>query len=219
MKLARAGLLLCALIGSASLHAQTDELEALKQRSQAGERKATRALAEAYYLGRSGVQQDFTQAAHWYRKLAAQGDAAAQTSLGLMYARGIGVDKNMSEARKWWSLAAAQDDPGAQHNLGMVFLEGQGVAPDPSHALHWFRRAAARGHVLAQRIAGLMHIEGNGIERDVLTGAVWLVIAAERGDEGAQEALKTLSPRLGADTIAQARARAAPWLAKYNQLR
>lgn len=220
MKLALAGALLCALVGAGALHAQPPyDLGALQQRSEAGDRKATRTLAEAYYLGRGGVQQDFAQAARWYRRLAAQGDAPAQTSLGLMYARGIGVDKDMTEARKWWSLAAAQNDPGAQHNLGMVFLEGQGVAPDPSHALHWLRRAAARGHVLAQRIAGLMYIEGNGTERDALTGAVWLVIAAERGDEGAQEALKTLSPRIGAETLSQARSRAAPWLAKYSQQR
>jgi len=129
------GLLILALAG-APLHAEeTISVDELRSRSEAGDKTATRALAEAFYVGRGGVAQDFAQAALWYRKLASQGDAGAQTSLGLMYARGLGFPKNMAEARKWWSLAAAQNDPGAQHNLGMVYLEGAGVAVDAPQAL------------------------------------------------------------------------------------
>ena len=210
-------LLLAALVGS-PLHAQeTLGIDQLKIRSDAGDKTATRAIAEAFYLGRGGVEQDFTQAAHWYRKLATQGDPAAQTSLGLMYARGLGFPRNMAEARKWWSLAAAQNDPGAQHNLGMVYLEGAGVAVDAAQALHWFQRAAARGHVLAQRMLGLMHFEGKGTARDELTGITWLKIAAENGEEGAQETLKVVSGRVSAELLAKASMRAADWLAAEKE--
>ena len=74
--------------------------------------------------------QDFKQAAYWYEKLAKQGDRRAQTSLGLMYARGYGVDKNVATARKWWSFAAAQNDPGAEYVLGGMFDAGEGVPRD-----------------------------------------------------------------------------------------
>jgi hypothetical protein len=49
-----------------------DTVEDLKVRSDGGDKAATRALAEAYYLGRRGVEQDFQAAAHWYRRLATQ---------------------------------------------------------------------------------------------------------------------------------------------------
>ncbi len=80
-------------------------LNELKIRAEAGDRTSTRQIAEAHYLGK-GVDQDYKLAAHWYEKLAKLGDARAQTSLGLMYARGYGVEKNMPLAMKWLNLAA-----------------------------------------------------------------------------------------------------------------
>ena len=41
-------------------------LSDLKIRAEAGDRAATRRIAEAYYLGR-GVDRDFKLAAYWYR--------------------------------------------------------------------------------------------------------------------------------------------------------
>ncbi len=52
------------------------DLEQLKTRATAGDRNATRQLAETYYIGR-GVDQDLKQAAHWYEVLAKQGDPRA----------------------------------------------------------------------------------------------------------------------------------------------
>jgi len=186
--------------------------EALRERADAGDVRAVRALAEAYYLGRGGVEQDFVEAARWYRKLAAQGEASAQTTLGLMYARGWGLAPNLAEARRWWSLAAAQNDPGAQHNLGMVYLQGQGVARDLPQALHWFQRAAERGHVAAQRILGLMYFDGEGTARDVDAGLTWLTIAAENGEEAAQQALQAIGHKVSAQSRSDARARALDWI-------
>jgi TPR repeat protein len=209
-------LLLC-LLSAPPLQAQdASGLDALQQRAASGDRGAIRRLAESYALGRDGLPQDYARAAAWYRKLAAQGDAQAQTTLGLYYARGYGVAKDPAKARRWWSLAAAQNDAGAQHNLGMSYLEGEGVAADPGRALYWLRHAAARGHVLAQRILGLMYLEGRGTARDEVQGAMWLTVAAERGEEGAQQSLKLLGPRLGAATLDEANKRAAEWLAKFK---
>lgn len=187
-------------------------LDTLRARAEAKDRAAMRALAEAYYLGRGGAAQDFPEAARWYRVLAADGDASAQTTLGLMYARGLGLPKSLAEARRWWSLGAAQNDPGAQHNLGMVYLEGQGVAPDLPQALHWFQRAASHGHVASQRLVGLMHYEGKGTAADPVTGLMWLTIAAQNGEEGAQLALDAIGANATDEQRAHARARAQEWL-------
>jgi TPR repeat protein len=79
--------------------------------------------------------EDLTQrAADWYLRLAKTGDARAQTSLGLMYARGYGVPKNLAEAHRWWNFAAIQNDPGAQYNLGLTYVRGEGVTVDYERA-------------------------------------------------------------------------------------
>ena len=208
---------LVALAASLCLGVQAQDainIDDLKMRSDAGDKAATRALAEAYYTGRGGVEQNYQSAALWYRRLASQGDARAQTSLGLIYARGLGFERNFAEARRWWSLAAAQNDPGAQHNLGVVYLEGQGVAADPSQALHWFRRAAASGHVLSQRILGLMLYDGEGTAPDRIGGLMWLTIATENGEEVAEQTLKLLAERVPAAQMNEARSRAKEWLKK-----
>src|SRR5262245_58031054 len=110
MRHSAAALVACLCLSHAALGQNAIDVEELKIRAAKGDKGATRTLAEAYYLGRHGVEQDFQTAALWYRRLAAQGDARAQTSLGLMYARGLGFEKNLGEARRWWSLAAAQND-------------------------------------------------------------------------------------------------------------
>ena len=50
----------------------------------------------------------------WYRKAAEQGNAYAQSNLGVMFENGLGVAKNYVEAHKWHVLAStagyADDD-------------------------------------------------------------------------------------------------------------
>ena len=48
---------------------------------------------------------------------AEQGDAEAQSVLGLMYSLGLGVPKDDQEAIKWWRKSAEQGHSDAQTNL------------------------------------------------------------------------------------------------------
>lgn len=210
-------LLLAACFGTAAAQEKIS-VDDLKVRSAAGDRSATRQLAEMYYVGRGGVGQDFKEAAVWYEKLAKQGDARAQTSLGLMYARGYGVAKNMDTARKWWSFAAAQNDPGAQFNLGVIYSRGEGVEPDYPQAAQWLNRASQRGHVQAQRVLGLLYYEGKGVERDPVRAYYWLKVAALQGDDVSEEALKTIGKGMSAEQVREAGAQADEWMKKYKKI-
>lgn len=184
----------------------------LTLRADAGDRTAMRALAEAYYAGQNGADQDFTKAAAWYRKLAKTGDPRAQTSLGLMYARGYGVGKNLAEAHRWWNFAAAQNDPGAQFNLGLTYIQGEGVTADPARAARWFREAAQHGHVLAQYNLGLLLHEGKGVERNPQEAYFWVKVAALQGDEYAERNLAAMGTGLSAALKQKADNRAAEWM-------
>ena len=130
--------------------------EDLRIRAEAGDKTATRQLAEAYYLGREGVEQNFAEAARWYLKLAQQGDVRAQTTIDLMYSRGYGGEKDPQAAHRWWSFAAAANDPGAQYNLGLSYAKGDGVAQDYAQAVQWYSKAAQRTHVQAQFNLGML---------------------------------------------------------------
>ena len=59
------------------------------------------------YEDGQGVPQDYKQAVKWYTKAAEQGDADAQSNLGVMYANGQGVPQDNVSAHMWFNLAAA----------------------------------------------------------------------------------------------------------------
>jgi uncharacterized protein len=78
------------------------------------------------------------------KKRAAQGDAAEQAELGLMYANGHGgVPQDYAAALKWYRLAAAQGEANAQFLLGSMYETGQSVPQDYVQAHKWFNLAAA----------------------------------------------------------------------------
>jgi uncharacterized protein len=207
------------LAGAAAVASPQDkvDIEDLKARSAAGQRAATRQLAEMYYVGRGGVEQNFSEAARWYERLARQGDPRAQTSLGLMYARGYGVEKNLETARKWWSFAAAQNDPGAQYNLGVIYSRGEGVEQDYGRAAQWLRLAAQRGHIQAQNNLGLLYHEGKGLERDPVRAYFWLKVATLQGDDVSQQALVNVGKAMSAEQIREAEGEAAEWMKKMKK--
>jgi hypothetical protein len=81
------------------------------------------------------------------QKAAKQGDAGAQSSLGLMYYLGEGVPQDYTKAAYWFQKAAEQGHAQAQCNLGVMYRDGQGVPKD--EAAYWFQKAADQGHAWA----------------------------------------------------------------------
>ena len=77
-----------------------------------------------------------------WRKQAAQGDAHAQTTLGLLYSTGDGVPHDPRTAIKWFRKAAEQGDGFGQLMLATKYFEGDGVAQDPVKGLAWAILAA-----------------------------------------------------------------------------
>ena len=86
---------------------------------------------------------NYAQAMKLLLPLASQGDASAQSNLGLMYANGEGVTQDYKEAVKWYQLAAAQGYTAAQFNLGFMYTNGQGVIQDYNEEVKWYKLAAA----------------------------------------------------------------------------
>jgi hypothetical protein len=79
------------------------------------------------------------------RKLAEQGDPAAQFALGARYATGEEVKQDYTEAVRWFGLAADRGHILAQATLGAYYWAGRGVSPDLTKAYFWSALAQAGG--------------------------------------------------------------------------
>jgi TPR repeat protein len=89
------------------------------------------------------------------RTKAEQGNAAAQSNLGVMYRQGNGVTRDYGEAVKWYRKAAEQGYATAQFNLGGMYDQGNGVTRDYVESYVWFSLAAAQGDDDAKRALNL----------------------------------------------------------------
>ena len=132
---------------------------------------------------------DYETALKILQPFAEQGDAWAQTILGIMYAKGEGVSEDFAEAVKWYREAAEQGDADAQHNLGSMYALGQGVSEDFAEAVKWWLLTAEQGHAKAQATLGLMYYSGLGVAEDDAEAVKWYRKAAEQGSAIAQNYL------------------------------
>ena len=123
------------------------------------------------------------------RRAAEQGNASAQTNLGVMYANGRGVRKDQREAVRWYRKAAEQGHARAQTNLGFMYEKGRGVGKDNREAVRWYRKAAEQGHASAQSNLGLAYEYGRGVGKDNREAVRWYRKAAEQGYARAQNNL------------------------------
>ena len=79
------------------------------------------------------------------RKVAEQGDPAAQFALGARYATGEEVKQDYTEAVRWFTLAAEQGHILSQATLGAYYWAGRGVPQDLTKAYYWSVLAQAGG--------------------------------------------------------------------------
>jgi len=136
-----------------------------------------------------GVQQDYSEAAKWYRKAAKRGHACAKHRLGLMYEYSRGVPQDYVEAANWYRKAAEVGNPDGQFSLGLMYEFGRGVPQDYSEALKWYRNLANQGIAIAQAKLGQMYWDGKGVPQDYTEAVNWNRKAAEQGNASAQHNL------------------------------
>jgi hypothetical protein len=77
-------------------------------------------------------KQDYAAAFRIWQPLAEQGNAYAQTDLGVLYENGLGVPQNNAEAIKWYRKAAAQGNVNAQSNLNALTAAQNAKASPPA---------------------------------------------------------------------------------------
>ena len=124
---------------------------------------------------------------------AGHGDAEAQFSLGVKFAR-EGVAQDYPQAAQWYLKAADQSHTLAQFNLAIMYAAGQGVARDEAKSIGWMQKAADLGDAGAQYKVGMRHhrasLDGSpeaALESRILAYK-WLQLAAAQGYRGSEAA-------------------------------
>ena len=137
----------------------------LYEKANAGDPRFYFRVGLCYYDG-TGIEQNYVEAAKWYKLAADQGYASAQYNLGRAFDMGEGVEKDSKEAVKWYKLAADQGFAVAQNNLGVCYDNGYGVLQDYNEAVRLFELSAAQGNWKAFDNLGIMHLYGRGVKRN-----------------------------------------------------
>ena len=151
------------------------QLEAMMQRQQGGQSSGQAPTSPPIDISAENLRT--------LRAQGAQGNATAQTKLGLLYDFGWGVPQDSVQARAWYEKAAAQGYEWGQVRLGMLYDNGRGARQDSVQARQWYQKAAAQGNMLAQSQLGLLYAEGRGVPKDDVQAWAWYEKAAAQGFE------------------------------------
>ncbi|MFP6706015.1 MAG: tetratricopeptide repeat protein [Alphaproteobacteria bacterium] len=118
---------------------------------------------------------DHQKAVRLWKLLAEQGDARAQTLLGLMYANGEGVPEDDAKALCLYTKAAKQGVAQAQCYRGAMYAKGLGVPDDYVRGYARVSIAAARGRadgkkakaIIAKHMTPAQIAEGQKLSREL----------------------------------------------------
>lgn len=180
------------LSAAGNINAQLRELRIM---AVAGNADAQLSLGGVFFKGKE-VDQDYAEAAKWFRLAARQGLPQAQFNLGMMYDTGTGVILNHTEAVEWYRLAAQQGLALAQLNLGVAYASGSGVEKNESEAAKWMKLAAEQGESQAQFNMGVMYANGQGVTQSYTEAYRWAKLAASQGHEVGKALMRDLSVRI-----------------------
>jgi TPR repeat protein len=144
-------------------------------------------VARAVGLAKPGADEpyaayhngDYQSAMRLAVPIAKDGDASAQSLLGLMLYLGQGTSQDYASAANWFRLAAEQGDIDAQFYLGVMYTEGKGVPRDYAEGARWYRLAADQGEPQAQYNLGVHYANGMAAGRpDYVMAYMWFNLAA-----------------------------------------
>ncbi len=221
-------------LGVLALREGGEALPLLSAAAEAGYLPAQQVLAGLF--ADAGAWQD---AARWYAAAAAQGDALAAHSLGVLHDRGLLGEGARAEAGRWFRQAAEGGHVPAQFALGALLTEADDpeaafwferaakaghieakfnharalAEKDPVAARDWYRRAGAAGFGAASYNLALMQARGQGGAESFQAALAWATLAEKQGFVQAASLIAALSEVMVPDAQVAARAQAEQCLA------
>ena len=189
---------------------------------------AARRLGQYYDKGQGGVEANEEKAAEHFRmaadgllQLAEQGDAEGQYYLAELHKEGKGVEQSLRKAYIWFFIAAHNGDEDAAAEVEKMRGENNGFDISDAQAeaetsiANSYIAHAEEGNLNAgeQYYLGGLYKEGRGVEQDAREAYIWFFIAAGNGDKDAIAEVREMREEYDADSIRNAQAEAAIYLA------
>lgn len=134
-------------------------------------------VAEQLYVS---ARKDFNRALEFNAD-----NAAAQSALGDLYARGLGVEQDVPLALSLFSNAAELGDVRARFHLGRAYLNGIGVTRDVAEGREWLTQAAEAGSSTAMVHLGASYRAARSDEPDPQAALRWYEQAIALDDPAA----------------------------------
>ncbi|MBV1959774.1 MAG: sel1 repeat family protein [Pseudomonadales bacterium] len=134
----------------------TKALDSCEIAAKTGNASAQLEYGSLYYLGYKGIPVDYDKTLKWISKSAAQGEPAAEHTMGELYDFGFGVEANKETAFAWYKKAANSGVVGAQINVGLMYFDGVGIAQNKTLGYMWVKVAAHRAGDMAYDILSEM---------------------------------------------------------------
>lgn len=119
----------------ADLNDYSQAVTFLKIAADSGNPDSITALADIYFDGGNGIEQDMQEAVHLYKRAADMDHTYAQYRLGLSYYSGEGSPKDFNSALYYLNLAAEKGEYRAKFALATMYRFGWGVNVDMDKAL------------------------------------------------------------------------------------
>lgn len=146
------------------------------------------------YAAGLGTEQDYVEAANWFKEAASKNHKYAQYSLGVLYYRGRGVEHNFNTAFQLYQSSAKQGMPYADYEMAKMYRDGIGTARNTEEAQLHFKAAfngfqqmerQSRDDKLQYRL-GQMLYTGTGTKKDMDEAIYYLEKSARLGNVNAQ---------------------------------
>jgi TPR repeat protein len=151
----------------------------VKKAAEQGDSRAMFQLGEMYSDGKD-VQENFAEAAKWYRRSADAGYPEAHTSMGIIsLIKAVGLADGDESAVRFGS-----DESKKSEIISLIIhLERLQIRNQMAlkESVKWLRMGAEQGHnANAQFVLGLLTGAGVGVEKDPVQAAKWIRLAATK---------------------------------------
>lgn len=154
-------------------------------------------LAESYFYGDGGKEQDYALAMKYFEKAALLGDIESINRFAdlLMDSRYHMVD--YSKALYWYQRGWELGNSHSAYRLGVMYENGMGVDKDLDMAFSYYRKSADKNDTDGLFSQASCHLYGNGTEINLDKALSLYLILAERGYPNAWNNLGVCYERKG----------------------
>lgn len=151
-------------------------------------------LASMYFNG-YGTDANNGRGMSWLKKAAKYGGSYYRNQLGMSYIVGEVVDQDVSKGIYWLESSLENNNEQAAYMLGAMYANGKYVDKDLEKAKELLTKSALLGDPNAQFLIGWLYENGQYGDNMLLQAIEFYKAAATYNHKGAQDKLKTLSPK------------------------